>query len=332
MDVSAVKSYENRNPLQTVINSTLIGAAVGYSAKYTIPLQKREKKAINSRAIVNASRKDINQQKVNSFKLLKNRTPAQDAFIKMVETRDEFKYPTLEELAKRLGGEETPLGAKVLNIINGKNHSDINLQELEARLGSQEDSLYQKVVKLMDNNSQKSMSFAELAERLGDESADVKLFKQLAGDKETFKTLTIDNIVEKLGGETTDIAKKVIEIFKTNDNKALDYDSVAKTLGKNSDEVAELTRVARLNNCFVSENIDSIVKTLGGNDSAAGKEFRQIIKDVNKEASKVSRAFLKGVHKHLKAIRYTAPLLITGAAAGFAAGFLHNYLSHKTEA
>ncbi len=332
MDVSAVKSYENRNPLQTVINSTLIGAAVGYSAKYTIPLQKREKKAINSRAIVNASRKDINQQKVNSFKLLKNRTPAQDAFIKMVETRDEFKYPSLGELAERLGGKDTPLGKQVLEIINGASINDANLENLATRLGGKEDPLYKQILNVVNDSNSKKMSFEELAKRLGDESADVKLFKQLAGDKEAFKTLTLDNIVEKLGGETTDIAKKVIEIFKTNDNKALDFESVANTLGKNSDEVKELKRVARFNNCFVSENIDRIVKTLGGNDSAAGKEFRQIIKDVNKEASKVSRAFLKGVHKHLKAIRYTAPLLITGAAAGFAAGFLHNYLSHKTEA
>ena len=332
MDVSAVKSYENRNPLQTVINSTLIGAAVGYSAKYTIPLQKREKKAINSRAIVNASRKDINQQKVNSFKLLKNRTPAQDAFIKMVETRDEFKYPSLGELAERLGGKDTPLGKQVLEIINGASINDANLENLATRLGGKEDPLYKQILNVVNDSNSKKMSFEELAKRLGDESADVKLFKQLAGDKEAFKTLTLDNIVEKLGGETTDIAKKVIEIFKTNDNKALDFESVANTLGKNSDEVKELKRVARFNNCFVSENIDRIVKQLGGNDSAAGKEFRQIIKDVNKEASKVSRAFLKGVHKHLKAIRYTAPLLITGAAAGFAAGFLHNYLSHKTEA
>lgn len=332
MDVSAVKSYENRNPLQTVINSTLIGAAVGYSAKYTIPLQKREKKAINSRAIVNASRKDINQQKVNSFKLLKNRTPAQDAFIKMVDTRDEFKYPSLGELAERLGGKDTPLGKQVLEIINGASINDANLENLATRLGGKEDPLYKQILNVVNDSNSKKMSFEELAKRLGDESADVKLFKQLAGDKEAFKTLTLDNIVEKLGGETTDIAKKVIEIFKTNDNKALDFESVANTLGKNSDEVKELKRVARFNNCFVSENIDRIVKTLGGNDSAAGKEFRQIIKDVNKEASKVSRAFLKGVHKHLKAIRYTAPLLITGAAAGFAAGFLHNYLSHKTEA
>ncbi len=332
MDVSAVKNYENRNPLQTVINSTLIGAAVGYSAKYTIPLQKREKKAINSRAIVNASRKDINQQKVNSFKLLKNRTPAQDAFIKMVDTRDEFKYPSLGELAERLGGKDTPLGKQVLEIINGASINDANLENLATRLGGKEDPLYKQILNVVNDSNSKKMSFEELAKRLGDESADVKLFKQLAGDKEAFKTLTLDNIVEKLGGETTDIAKKVIEIFKTNDNKALDFESVANTLGKNSDEVKELKRVARFNNCFVSENIDRIVKTLGGNDSAAGKEFRQIIKDVNKEASKVSRAFLKGVHKHLKAIRYTAPLLITGAAAGFAAGFLHNYLSHKTEA
>lgn len=332
MDVSAVKSYENRNPLQTVINSTLIGAAVGYSAKYTIPLQKREKKAINSRAIVNASRKDVNQQKVNSFKLLKNRTPAQDAFIKMVETRDEFKYPSLGELAERLGGKDTPLGKQVLEIINGASINDANLENLATRLGGKEDPLYKQILNVVNDSNSKKMSFEELAKRLGDESADVKLFKQLAGDKEAFKTLTLDNIVEKLGGETTDIAKKVIEIFKTNDNKALDFESVANTLGKNSDEVKELKRVARFNNCFVSENIDRIVKQLGGNDSAAGKEFRQIIKDVNKEASKVSRAFLKGVHKHLKAIRYTAPLLITGAAAGFAAGFLHNYLSHKTEA
>ena len=301
MDVSAVKSYERRNPLQTVINSTLIGAAVGYGAKYAIPLQPREKKAINYRAIVNASRKDVNQKRVDSFKLLKKRTAAQDEFVKLVDTRDQFKYPTLTNLAERLGGNETPLGKKVLAIIN--------------------------------NEENKGLDLDGLTKKLGQESADVKLFTQLAGnDRENFKNLTLDNIIEKLGGEDTPIAKKVTATFKINDNKALDFDSVANSLGKNSPEVAELKRVARFNNCFVTENIDSIVKKLGGKNTNEGKEFLQIIKDVDKEASKASRAFLKGIHKHLKDIRYTAPLLITGAAAGFAAGFLHNYFSHKTEA
>ncbi len=300
MDVSAVKSYEKRNPLQTVINSTLIGAAVGYGAKYAIPIQEREKKNIAYRAIANSARKNENEKKVNALKILKSRTPAQDAFIKLVDERDKFKYPTLKNLAERLGGGETSLGKQVLEIINRPEN--------------------------------KGMKLDRLAEILGQESADVKLFKEKAGDKEAFKTLTLDEITAKLGGENEPLAKKVITIFKQNDNKSLDFDSVAFTLGKNSPEVAELNRVARFKNCFVSDNIKSIVKKLGGEASDAGKEFRQIIKEVDQNASKTSRAILRGVHKHLKDIRYTAPLLLTGAAAGFAGAFIKNYLSHKTEA
>ena len=67
MDVSAVKSYEKRNPLQTVINSTLIGAAVGYGAKYAIPVQEREKKNIAYRAIANSARKNENEKNDRYF-------------------------------------------------------------------------------------------------------------------------------------------------------------------------------------------------------------------------------------------------------------------------
>ena len=146
MDVSAVKSYEKRNPLQTVINSTLIGAAVGYGAKYAIPVQEREKKNIAYRAIANSARKNENEKKVNALKILKSRTPAQDAFIKLVDERDQFKYPTLKNIAERLGGNDSPLGKQVLEIIGRPENKEMKLDQLK--------------------------------EILAQESADVKLFKE----------------------------------------------------------------------------------------------------------------------------------------------------------
>lgn len=234
MSVSAVKNYENKNPLSTVLLSTAIGGGIGYYSKTAIGLTKNEKKDINYKAIVNSSRKSVNRNKVNSFKILKQRTEAQDAFIKMVDNKTPFKHPTIKDLAERLGGEATETGKKVL--------------------------------------------------------------------------------------------------AKINENAGLTFDELVQNLGKDSKEANELKRVAKLSNAFASENINVIVKKLGGEESNAGKEFRRIIKEVDKDASANARDVLKACHRVLKDKRYAAPLVIAGAAAGFAAAFVHNILSTKTEA
>ena len=234
MSVSAVQKYENKSPLSTVLLSTAIGGGIGYYSKTAIGLTKNEKKDINYKAIVNSSRKSVNLNKANSFKILKQRTEAQDAFIKMIDNKEPFKNPTLKDLAERLGGETTETGKKVLAEINGK--------------------------------------------------AD------------------------------------------------LTFDELVKNLGEGSKEAKDLKRVAKLNNAFVAENLGTIVRKLGGEDSTAGKEFRRIIKEVDRDASATARDVLKACHRVIKDKRYAAPLVIAGAAAGFAAAFVHNILSTKTEA
>lgn len=235
MSVSAVKSYENKNQFSTVLLSTTLGAGIGYYSKTAIGLTKNEKNDLNYRAIVNSSRKSVNQNKVNSFKVLKQRTEAQDAFIKMVDNKKPFKNPTLKDLAERLGGEATETGKKVLAAINS-----------------------------------------------GKEG------------------LTLNELVQNLG--------------------------------KDSKEAKELQQISKLENVFASENLKAIVKKLGGEESNAGKEFRRIIKEVDKEASDSARDLLKACHRVLKDKRYAAPLVIAGATAGFAAAFVHNVLTTKTEA
>lgn len=236
MSISAVQNYDNTNPLTRVINSTAIGGLVGYGAKYAINLQKSEKKDINYASIVNSSRKEVNQSKVNSFKILKSRTPAQDEFIKMIENKENFKNPTLKDLAERVGGEATELGKKVLGIIN-------------------------------------------------DDA-----------------------------------------------NKNIDVNGIVEALGKDTKEAKEFKNASKLKNCFASYNIDRIVNKLGGNESQSGREFRRIVSEVDQQSSLVARKLLKATHYVIKCKRYTMPLVAAGAAAGFAAGFIQNVLSHNTEA
>ena len=130
MGVSAVNNYGNSSPLSTVLTSTIIGGGIGYWSKTAIPLRDREKKDINYRAIVNESRKDVNLQKVNSFKILKERTAAQDEFIKMIDNKNQFKNPSLDTLIERLGGDENELGKSVKNIINTSNNKNMSIEEL----------------------------------------------------------------------------------------------------------------------------------------------------------------------------------------------------------
>lgn len=298
MSVSAVQNYDKKNPLSTVIASTTIGGVIGYGAKYAIPLTKNELKDINRRAIVNTSRKDINLHKVNTFKVLKNKTAAQDAFIKVIDNKEYFKNPTPKSIADRLGGETTEFGKKILGILN--------------------------------HGENKNLSPDGVLIELGKETETAKKIFEITS-KEENKNIGLKRLVEKLG-ESTSAGKEVSAIINQNKNGELDLDGVIKRLGKNTPAGKEFDRVSKLTNVFANDNLKYVVNKLGGEETSAGKEFRRIIKEVDQEASTVSRKILAACKKVVKDKRYTAPLIIAGAAAGFATAFVHNVLSTKTEA
>ena len=68
------------------------------------------------------------------------------------------------------------------------------------------------------------------------------------------------------------------------------------------------------------------VQALGGENSAAGKEFRSIIRTVNEDSKVMTRYMAKSYHIMLKKIRPVVPFIVAGAGAGFLAGFAHNVL------
>ena len=298
MSVSAVQNYDKKNPLSTVIASTTIGGVVGYGAKYAIPLTKNEFKDINRRAIVNTSRKDINLHKVNAFKVQKTRTDAQDAFVKVIDNKEYFKNPTPRTVAERLGGEETEFGKKILSVINKDANKNLNADGVLIELGKETETA-KKILEITSKEENKGIGFKRIIEKLG---------------------------------EMTPEGKELQAIVQKKANKNLDIEGAIKELGKNTPVGKEFHRVSNLTNVFANDNLKFIVGKLGGEESSAGKEFRRIVKEVDQEASTVSRKILAACKKVVKDKRYTAPLIIAGAAAGFATAFVHNVLSTKTEA
>lgn len=83
---------------------------------------------------------------------------------------------------------------------------------------------------------------------------------------------------------------------------------------------------------FAPKSILAKVKALGGEDSAAGKEFRGIIRDVNDLSKNLTRRFAKSYHHMLKDIRPSAPFIVAGAGIGFFAGFAHNVMKTDFDA
>ena len=187
MSVEAV-NYGTQNPLARVINSTLIGGVIGYGAKYAIKLQKSEKKDINYAALVNSSRKDVNLKKVNSFKILKSRTPAQDEFINMIEHKENFKNPTLADLAERVGGKATEISKKVLQILADEKNKNIDVNGI--------------------------------VEALGKDTKEAKEFKYASSLTNCFADYNLARIVKKLGGEKSNAGQEFMRIIEEVDKQA----------------------------------------------------------------------------------------------------------------
>ena len=114
----------------------------------------------------------------------------------------------------------------------------------------------------------------------------------------------------------------------TNKAKIADFNALGdkKTLAQDSFITMAESKDKR---AFSPENIAKRVKELGGEDSAMGKEFRCIIREVNSVSKNLTRQFAKSYHFMLKDIRPAAPFVFVGAGIGFFAGFAHNVLSSE---
>jgi len=77
---------------------------------------------------------------------------------------------------------------------------------------------------------------------------------------------------------------------------------------------------------FKEDKIKERIVKMGGEDSAAGKEFRGIIRNVNETASQMTKRWAVAYKVMLKHIRPTVPFLVAGAGIGFFTGFTHNVL------
>lgn len=77
---------------------------------------------------------------------------------------------------------------------------------------------------------------------------------------------------------------------------------------------------------FTEKSLKAKVLKLGGEDSAQGKEFRGIIRNVNETASQMTKRWAVAYKIMLKRIRPTVPFLVAGAGIGFFTGFTHNVM------
>lgn len=111
----------------------------------------------------------------------------------------------------------------------------------------------------------------------------------------------------------------------------------------NGEKIAEFSALPQrtpAKDCFISmaeskdketfshSNIEKKIKLLGGKDSAAGKELKTIIKDADIVAKQVARRVIGAYNIALRMKRPLAPFIVTGAGAGFLAGFMHNFIKN----
>lgn len=112
--------------VNTVVKSTAVGAASGYALKYLWPLVKQEN-TIGARWWLKNAMKFSNNEKVEKFMLYDKRTPAQDAFIKLVEqdkgskTKVAFSFSNIKKVINELGGQNSAAAKELKSIITSAN-------------------------------------------------------------------------------------------------------------------------------------------------------------------------------------------------------------------
>lgn len=129
MTVSAVGKNDS-SCLSTVAKSTAVGMAVGYSAKYFWPVNKQEI-GNSQRKLIKLGQKIANEGKIEELTKLSQRTLAQDAFIKIVESdknvvpKRAFSMSNLEKTVESLGGKDSVNGKQfraILKDVNSQAH------------------------------------------------------------------------------------------------------------------------------------------------------------------------------------------------------------------
>lgn len=122
MTIRAVGQQNENRSLSTVVKSTAIGALAGYSAKYVWPVDRRECD-IYPRKFVNLGRKVANENKIEEFDKFTKKSPAQEAFINMVnedkgsKIKKSFSMENVSKKVAELGGEESAAGKELRGII-----------------------------------------------------------------------------------------------------------------------------------------------------------------------------------------------------------------------
>lgn len=129
MTVSAVGKNDN-SCLNTVAKTTALGAGAGYSMKYLWKVNDQEF-GISLRRFINMGRKVANDSKLDSLPVKAERTPAQDCFVKLIESdkaaksgeKKAFTYENITKKVKELGGEDSAAGKELRGIIRDVNSS-----------------------------------------------------------------------------------------------------------------------------------------------------------------------------------------------------------------
>ena len=123
MAISAIRQ-DTDSHLSTVVNSTALGAAGGYTFKYLWPVTRQED-TFNRKVMINYCRKVTNKAKVQEFKEMPEMTKAQDAFVKMIESKDKnaFTENYINNRVSKLGGEKSSAAKEFRAIIRDVNNS-----------------------------------------------------------------------------------------------------------------------------------------------------------------------------------------------------------------
>ncbi len=123
MTVRPISQNDRSSSLNTVIRSTAVGTAIGYGLKYAWPVTKQED-TFSRRDILKVNRKSANNDKVAEIKAQGEKTKAQVAFVRMVESEDDaFSSECLERKIKALGGENSADGKEFKRLIRSVNET-----------------------------------------------------------------------------------------------------------------------------------------------------------------------------------------------------------------
>lgn len=188
--VNSVNTYDNHPILAfgPITNGVAAGIVTGYAAKYVIPLTDAEK-GPNYAQYISGIRESANKTKgivIDEIRHIKNKTPAQDLFIKMVDAHTENdKHVNMAE-----------------NIVALSDNDRLEYQELLKQIKTA-DADKSTVIKNI-RNSEKKTTAQELFLKLVD--ADTEIKKRANSMR---KFLHENNLTEEAKKEFLDLVEQV---------------------------------------------------------------------------------------------------------------------------